>query len=434
MAGYSGYFMSGMASGLESGINMGTKLAQLRWQKKKQKEIDDLNIKMSDVWGSISQEIITLADKGYLSEDDNLRIYTLTLAAPLQMQGEMGKIRASLSQFQTNDFEEQMEYIKTFLDWAEGQDYKDISSVYESMRPHITDPQALALYEVGDKKLRHETGAAEEKRILDISGKLPEPYKYPYLKEEGVVGEITPTEKAPKEPSAADRKLDMVVDQYSKDLISFEQLSKYLGTYITPEKATGLEKQIQDIKIQGKAAGLPQEEISTAIKNKILGTGGGDGTITPTPTSVESVRDSIKDAPTIEDARRIEKNHIAKYGDTTGIPDVDKFWSDERVKRLDSLKKGIDKLLDEKKQLKKGTVTSAEVGFEIEDDVQKVEAVYQQLREEYMKYREMLKKMGIDISQFPELMSYDEYIKSDIKPGMGIFYPSTWGKQKPPVY
>ena len=51
-----------------------------------------------------------------------------------------------------------------------------------------------------------------------------------------------------------------------------------------------------------------------------------------------------------------------------------------------------------------------------------------------MQYRDMLEKMGIDISQYPELLTFEEYSKTDIKPGMGIFYPSTWGKQKPSIY
>ncbi len=51
-----------------------------------------------------------------------------------------------------------------------------------------------------------------------------------------------------------------------------------------------------------------------------------------------------------------------------------------------------------------------------------------------MEYRDKLEEMGVDVSQFPKIKSLEEYNKSDIKPGMGLFYPSTWGKQKSIYY
>ncbi|MBA7583393.1 hypothetical protein ES708_25336 [subsurface metagenome] len=222
--------------------------------------------------------------------------------------------------------------------------------------------------------------------------------------------EITPTPKAP------------AIKDYNDAwnyLFKYKDVKPEVYNKVKP----GFQKQFPDIDMTD----ITQEALLSGVEPE-------PGPTPPTAPAIENVRGDIKNAPNIEDARRIEKNHIAKYGDTLDIPDVDKFWSDERVKRLTTLKQGIDKLLDEKKRLKKGTITSADVGFEIEDDIQKVEAVYQQLREEYMKYRDMLEKMGVDVSQFPELMSYEEYLKADIKPGMGIFYPSTWFQQKPPLY
>ena len=131
--GNSGYFLKGLAGGLQSGINMGTQLTQLKWQKQKKKEIDDLNIKISDTWNTIGQEIVSLANDGQLSEDDKLKIYTMTMAAPYEMQSVMQNLRSSLSQFKTKDFENQMEYVKTFYEYAQGLDPKDINSLYETV-------------------------------------------------------------------------------------------------------------------------------------------------------------------------------------------------------------------------------------------------------------------------------------------------------------
>lgn len=408
--GYLGWALQAGVKSFQTSFNMGMQITKLKWQKEQQKKIDDLNILMSDTWNSIGQEIIALTEDKYFSDDDELKIHVLTIAAPYQMQAEMGKLRSFLSDYRKKDFDKQMLYMKTYVEYAQGVDPKDIDSQYKMLHDSATDPHVLALLEVADKKLRHDEGVKEEERALDIVGELPEKYKYEYLKGEGIVGEITPTPEAP------------AIKDYSD---AWNYLDRYKD--VPPETFNkvkpGFQKQFPDIDMTD----ITQEALLSGVEPEPEPT-------PPTAPAIENVRGDIKNAPNIEDARRIEKNHIAKYGDTLDIPDVDKFWSDERVKRLTTLKQGIDKLLDEKKRLKKGTITSADVGFEIEDDIQKVEAVYQQLREEYMKYRDMLEKMGVDVSQFPELMSYEEYLKADIKPGMGIFYPSTWFQQKPPLY
>ncbi|MBA7589918.1 hypothetical protein ES708_32017 [subsurface metagenome] len=202
--GYGGYFLGGLASGLESGFNMGMQITKLKWQKEQQKKIDDLNKEMSDVWNSIGQEMITLTNDGYFSADDQLKIQVLTMAAPYQMQSELGKLRGFLSDYSKRDFDRQMEYVKTYVEYAQGLDPKDVDSAYKTLRDTATDPHVLALYEVADKKLKHDVVAEEEKRALDITGKLPTPYKYPYLKEKGMVGEITPIPEAPKAPGITD--------------------------------------------------------------------------------------------------------------------------------------------------------------------------------------------------------------------------------------
>ena len=45
MAGYSGYFLQGLSSGIQSGINMGMQLQEMRWQKKQRKELEEKQAK-----------------------------------------------------------------------------------------------------------------------------------------------------------------------------------------------------------------------------------------------------------------------------------------------------------------------------------------------------------------------------------------------------
>lgn len=147
----------------------------------------------------------------------------------------------------------------------------------------------------------------------------------------------------------------------------------------------------------------------------------------PVPTTIENIREDIASVDTVEDARRIYKNYVNKYG-TEGIDipegDVDKFWADSQIPYLEKIKTSIGNILDERGWLKKGTLTSAEVGLDFKGD-QPVEEIYKMLRVEYMKYREMLEKLGIDISQFPKLKTLEEIEKVGFGEGFWGF-----GKQR----
>ena len=411
--------------------------AQIRWQTAQKKKLEEEKLKMQEVWTNFSQSAQQIYESGEMSEETERKLYALLFTLPPELQSSANNLLASVNrndkaaaEKEFNNFKMVMEVFEAtggrvddaaldslinILSPENQEKIKAVAGAYKSVSEKGVTPYEF----YGKSSSEVKTGIAES-----VAGQTPGLEGVQFKEQIPTTGAISYNEK----------RFNWKCEQVRLGNMTVNQLIESEGVRISPEKATGLEKQIQDIKAEGKRAGIDPAKINKAIQDKILGSSGGGTTITPTPTSVENIREDIKNALTLADAKRIEKNHIAKYGETTGIPNVDKFWSEERVNRLTFLKQGIDKLLDENKRLKKGTVTSAEVGFEIEDDIQKVEAVYQQLREEYMKYRKMLEKMGVDLSRFPELMSYDEYMESDIKPGMGIFYPSTWGKQKPSVY
>ncbi len=405
MADYFGHFLKGVGSGIQTGLQ----IREMRWQKKERERIQKEKDETIEAASAFNKKIVEFYADKELSRDERQQLDTMFMSSAYNIQELIKGSYEAVVKLDKETEESNLALLKSYRDdWGDFDvDLRTIPELSEYYRERTVGEKSKEIFDAGDRLLQKQYEAEQAKEPeLDVTER-----KYNWA-----------TEAYQK----------WLIDPKDPEGINFEEYKKYMGVSVTPEKSTGLEKSIQDIRTEGERAGIDPAKINKAIQDKILGKEA--EVLTPTPTSVESLREDIKNAPTIEDARRMEKNHIAKYGDTLGIPNVDKFWSDERVGRLTSLKQGIDKLLDEKKRLKKGTITSADVGFEIEDDIQKVEAVYQQLREEYMKYRDMLEKMGVDLSQFPELMSYEEYLKADIKPGMGIFYPSTWGKQKPEIY
>jgi len=423
MANYLGYALQAGVQGFQTGFSMAQQKSEMEWQKKKKKELEEKELKIKEGAVLYSSLVSQVYADNVISEDEMMKLNTAFLAAGYEVQAVIKDTHNAIQTMDKNKLEQDLAWLDLFADMTEGLDPKDTQGTFDMIKGNIKSEKGINLFDAYGNLQTKKYEVAKEEEPWKRATVLPSEMRVPYLKQEGVeMPEIAPT----TEPlSVAERKFNMAMMIYEKNK-NMDMLLKYLGMDVTPEKKSALKEKLDEM---DKLGATTEEK-----KKWILGEGGSRTTITPTPTSVESVREAIINAPTLEDAKRIEKNHITKYGETTGIPNVDKFWSDERVRRLTTLKQGIDKLLDENKRLKKGNITSADVGFEIEDDVQKVEAVYQQLREEYMKYRDMLEKMGVDLSQFPELMSYEEYLKTDIKPGMGIFYPSTWGKQKPSIY
>ena len=211
----------------------------------------------------------------------------------------------------------------------------------------------------------------------------------------------------PAEPtSATDAKLNFAISSYNAGKINFDQLSKYMGTYIAPEKMSAKREEIELM----KQYGATNEE----IKNKLLGVGDA-GVTTPAPTSTENIRTAILDADTFKDAERIYKNYADKYDETAlGITDLKQDWGSGQISYLNKVKKSIENLLvdrgDKGKWLNNKPVTQEMVGIEFEGE-QPASDIYEILYKSYIEYLEKLRKLGIDVTGFPKLKPLSEIEK-----------------------
>lgn len=394
--GFSGYFMKGLASGIQSGFDVGTKFTQLKWQKKKQKELDDLNAQMADAWNNIGQEIITLANDGQLSEDDLLKVYTMSMAAPYEMQGVMQNLRNSLSQFRTNDFETQMEYVKTFYEFAKGQNPKDINSMYETFRNYITDPHALTLYEVADKKLRHEFEAAKELEPWKKAEMLPSEVRPEYLRTKGV--EIPEITEAPKAPAIKD---------YS-DAVNY--LSKFINAPLETfnKIKAGFQKQFPDINMSD----ITQESIRepkevTTEKERV----------TSLP-QLESYREKILNADTIEDAQKFYNDYADEYDESKLKLNLPKDWVDVKQGDLMDLISVLNTITENSENIK----GNKEFTFELNGKaITKTGAEwYKDIYESYIALLKLLEENGVDTSQYKKLKPPSE-VKAGFLKGLTTF-------------
>jgi len=214
-----------------------------------------------------------------------------------------------------------------------------------------------------------DTRQAALDEVMGITRALPEEYRKGYMEQQGVLEEgLQPT---PKEPTALSAKDNWAIENYKTGKISFDQLSKYMGAYIEPEKATELQKKIGE----AKQYGATNEE----IKNMLLGTAGGgiEGETVTTLKNWEKMFD-IKD----EEGPKTEE---------------------EYNRALDLLAQSKDKYKPKFATWKEALIAEVKgIGKEIESTTNKKDRdillnVYMQKLEEIKtKYPE------VDLSQFPE--------------------------------
>ncbi len=117
-----------------------------------------------------------------------------------------------------------------------------------------------AIDNIGKKK---EQSTAIEQGI-DVMGKLPEEYRMAYGEQAGVVP--AGLQATPKEPTALSAKDNWAIENYKTGKINFDQLSKYMGTYITPEGSSGKSAKEKEVEL-AKQYGATNEE----IKNVLIG-------------------------------------------------------------------------------------------------------------------------------------------------------------------
>ncbi len=136
---------------------------------------------------------------------------------------------------------------------------------------------------------------------------------------------------------------------------------------------------------------------------------------TPAPTSTENIREDILDADKYSDAKRIYDNYAKKYDiNALGITDLKQEWAKGQMDYLNKVKKSIDNLLvdrgDKGKWLNNKPVTKEMIGLDF-DGEQPASEIYKILYKSYMEYLEKLRKLGIDVSQFPKIKPLSEIEK-----------------------
>lgn len=282
MGSYLGYGLMAGVQGFQSGFNMG----QLKWQQNEKKRLAK---KQEEMWeqSTIYNNMVAKAgEDGVYSDDDMMKINTAYMALSYEVKERIDGTYKAIQAMDKQRIEQNYKYFDMLPGIFDGHDPKDAQGMVDIVRPLVSGEKALLTFDALAEITRKKSEAAQAPKKVtpyEFYGESPAGVQVGIA--ESVVGqtpglegvEFKETPEVPAELSVAERKYNWATEAYQKGLrgepggISFEEYKRYMGVSVTSDKSTGLEKSVQDIITQGTTAGISQEEINTAVKNKILG-------------------------------------------------------------------------------------------------------------------------------------------------------------------
>lgn len=398
-----GYWTKGFASTFDpvGAINLG-----LQWKerKKAQKKIDDAVEQLKLNSTALAAKFDSDRADGSITQQEYSDAVVWALPLGDEIMGRVEKLYSGFRQLTQEQIDNELGEIDAFYNLSENLNFSNLEEM-KSFRSNLTQEKAKTKWDLIIKSIESRK-AQPTTEVFTTAEAVKAKYPNAGYEYSATAKGYVPTFQKPEAPKTGldimgetGKKLDYAYD--TGNASHFNQMAKSLGVATTFETYK---------------KGHKEEPIPTP---KTI----------PVPTSIENIREDISNADTLETARRIYNNGVQQYGEeaftkAVGITDIDKFWADGQIPYLNNIKTAIGNILDEKGWLKKGTLTSAEVGLDFKGE-QSVEEIYEMLRKEYKKYRDMLEKMGIDISQFPKLKPLEEIEKVGLGEGFWGF-----GKQR----
>ena len=373
MAGTGGYFLKGLGSGLQTGFNIGQQITQMKWQKEQKAKLEKEQEKIMEGVSTFNKKIEEIYADGTVSDEENMQLTTIYLASTYEVKDKIDSTYKAIQQGRKDITDQNFKWFDLYANWLDGTDPSDIPELFEFVSGNLTGEKAKETLTAYDNvlKKRYET---QQKVTPDLS--------------------------------IAEKKYNFAINAYKKDKIDFNQLAKYMGVDVSEPELSSKEKEVELMKQYGAT--------SEEIKNRLLGIEP-ISTTTPAPTSTENIREDILNADTFADANRIYKNYADKYDETAlGITDLKQEWASGQINYLNKIKKSIENLLvdrgDKGQWLSNKPVTQETVGLKFKGE-RPASEIYEMLYKSYIEYLEKLRKLGIDVSQFPELLPLSEIEK-----------------------
>jgi len=243
-ADYSGYFLQGLAGGIQTGMNMGTQLQEMRYQKKQRKQLEETQAKMleaSNIWNAKIKEIT--ADNT-ITDEEVAQLTTVFMSGGYEFMEHYSSAMNYITGMKDKEYKQELEWINLFISGIEGLPPGDIQAAYDYIKPKITSEKGLNMLEANSnmQKKKYEAMQAQPTaEVFATAGGVTEAYPGAGYEYSATAKGYVPTYQKPTAPEAPPTELD-IMDETQKKLDYayntgnanyFNQIAKSVGVDTT---------------------------------------------------------------------------------------------------------------------------------------------------------------------------------------------------------
>ena len=411
MADYGGYFLEGLSSGIQSGINMGQQLQEMRWQKKQRKALEEKQTKMletANIWNAKVKEFG--ADNTY-SDEEIAQLDTIILSGGYEFmehyKGAMDAIRST----NKAKYDQELEWMDLFTSGVEGCTPGDIQALYEYVKPNITS-------EKGSNILEAYNNILQKKSEIANAPKTVTPYEFYGESPAGVQTGIAES-VAGQTPGlgGVQFKEPEITETPQTELGKMEETKKWLDAAYATGNATYFN---QIAKQRGSPATF--DTYKQGYEKPVTG---GGGEIIPEKfrvtslTTLEKYRNNALNTDSWEDTQSIINDYTKAGYDPKPLEEkVNKeTWVNVKKSDLDNLVAVLNEITagtPEGRNVKgkKEFTFNLDIGKGPEEITNTGEEWYKKVYDSYITLLKLLEKEGVDISQYKKLKPLSEIKKA----------------------
>jgi len=401
MADYSGYFLKGLAGGIQSGINMGQQLQEMRWQKKQRKQLEEKQAKMlevSNVWNAKVKEFG--ADNKY-SDEEIAQLTTIILSGGYEFMEHYKGAMNAISSMNEREYKKELEWMDLFASGIEGCSPGDIQALYEYVKPNITSEKGLNQLEALNNYLTKRSEIAQNvptPEVFTSPQALLEKYPDSGYTYSASAGGYVPTFQKPTKADQPPTELDLMAETLKE--LDYAYNTGNASYFIKTAKALGVDTTFDTYK-QGY--------------EKAEAEGGGEPKTRATSlTTLEKYRENALNADSWEDAQSIINDYKEAGYDPTPLEEKVNKETWVNVKKSD-----LDNLVAVLNEITAGTPEGRNVKGKKEfafamngKETKKTgEEWYKAVYESYNALLKLLEEQGVDISQYKKLKPPSEVKK-----------------------
>ena len=271
MVGYGGSFLKGLAGGLQTGINMGTQLQEMRWQKKQRKQLEETQTRMLEAGNLWNAKIKEISADNIITDEEMAQLSTVFLSGGYEFMEHYGSAMNYITGMKDKEYKQELEWINLYIDGIAGLSPGDIQAAYDFIEPKITSEKGLNMLEAYTNMQKRKQEAMQAQPTAEVFTTLEAARaKYPEAKIEfnaqagGYVveaGEVKPPAAPPTEldiMGETQKKLDYAYNTGNANY--FNQIAKSLGVDTT------FDTYKQKYEAPGKAVSEVGETVTT-LKN-----------------------------------------------------------------------------------------------------------------------------------------------------------------------